>query len=107
MIVDWSLRLGDVVSFLGFALGGLSVIFMMKSDIKLLAQRLGFLERVTEEQNRKIDKQSEEIGEFGKLLTIMGRYEERMGALRRDLDELRHGRGFVVPPPGGKDAVAR
>ncbi len=40
MTIDWSLRFGDIVSFLGFALGGLSVIFMMKSDIRALALRL-------------------------------------------------------------------
>ena len=103
MTIDWSLRFGDVVSFLGFALGGLSVIFMMKSDIRALALRLGFLEETvkkeTDGQNRKIDKQSEEIGKFAELLTLMGRYEERMSNMRKHIDELRHGRGFIVPPP--------
>lgn len=95
MTIDWSIRFGDVVSFVGFALGGLSVIFMMKSDIRALALRLGFLEKTNEEQNKKIDNQSKEISKLGELLALMGRYEERMGALRRDMDDLRHGRGFI------------
>ena len=103
-MIDWSpIRLGDIVSFLGFALGGLSVIFMMKSDIRALALKFGFLEETvkkeTNAQNEKIDKQSAEISKFGDLLNIMGRYEERMALIRRDLDEMRHGRGFIVPPP--------
>lgn len=89
MTIDWSLRFGDIVSFLGFALGGLSVIFMMKSDIRALALKLGFLEE-------EVEKQSARIGELGNLLTVMGRYEERIGALRRDMDDLRHGRGYIV-----------
>jgi len=101
--VDWSLRLGDIVAFLGFALGGLSVIFMMKSDLKLLAQRLGFLERTTEEQNKKIDMQSMEIAKLGELLTLMGRYEERIANMRREINELKHGRGFILPPQGIPD----
>ena len=103
MNIDWSLRFGDIVSFLGFALGGLSVIFMMKSDIRALALRLGFLEETvkkeTGNQNKKIDEQSEKIDKFGEFLTLMGRYEERMANMRKHIDELRHGRGFIVPPP--------
>lgn len=88
-MIDWSpIRLGDIVSFLGFALGGLSVIFMMKSDIRALALKLGFLEE-------EVEKQSERIGELGNVLMVMGRYEERMGALRRDMDDLKRGRGYI------------
>lgn len=92
MTIDWSLRFGDIVSFLGFALGGLTVIFMMKSDIRALALKLGFLEetvsKVHADQNMKIDRQSAEIGRFGELLNLMGRYEERMLVMRREIDEI-------------------
>lgn len=103
VVVDWSLRLGDMVSFSGFAIGGLSVIFIMKSDIRVLAVRLGFLEETvkkeTQAQNVKIDKQSDEIGKLGEFLSITRLQDERMLLMRRDIDEMRHGRGFVVPPP--------
>ena len=99
MNIDWSIRAGDVISFAGFAGAGLGFLFTIRSEIKLLAQRMGFLEKTTEEQNEKIDKQSEEIGKFGELLTLMGRYEERMGYMRRDIDDLKHGRGYIINPP--------
>ena len=101
MTIDWSLRFGDIVSFLGFFGGGLTVILMMRSDIKVLAVRLGFLEKTNEEQNRKIDKQSAEIGRFGDTLAMMGRYEERMLIMRREIDELKHGRGFILAKQEG------
>jgi len=95
MTVDWSIRIGDIVSVLGFFGGGISVIFMMKYDVRALGMKLGFLKDT-------VDKQSVEIGKFAELLTIMGRYEERFIAIRndiiglkRDMDEIRHGRGFV------------
>ncbi len=101
--VDWSFRLGDVISVAMFAATGISAIFVMRSDIKTLAIRVGFLEDTvkteTANQNRKIDKQSEEIGKLGEIVTTQGRFDERLVMLRRDVDELRHGRGFVVPPP--------
>lgn len=99
MVVDWTFRLGDIISFAGFAGGGLSVIFLMKSDIRAIALKLGFLEatvkRENENQNAKIDKQSEEIARFAQLLTLMGRYEERFLNLQQQMDDLKHGRGFI------------
>lgn len=98
-MIDWSIRLGDIVSFFGFCLGGLSVIFMMKSDIRALALKLGFLQDTvkneTQAQNEKIDRQSKEIERFAELLTLMGRYEERFIGLQKQIDDIKHGRGFI------------
>jgi len=95
MIVDWSIRISDIFTVLGFFCGGLSVIFMMKSDVRALGMKLGYLKET-------VDKQSVEIGRMAELLTIMGRYEERMKAVRddvaslkSDINELRHGNGFI------------
>ena len=88
LVIDWSLRFGDIVSFLGFALGGLSVIFMMKSDIRALALELGFLKNT-------VDTQSKEIEGLAKLLTLMGQYEERFSNLRREINELKRGEGWI------------
>jgi len=92
MVIDWSFRAGDFVSAAGFFIGGLSVIFMMKSDIRALAIRLGFLEATVKEQGTKIDQ-------FAELLTLMGRYEERMAAMRESIEDLRRGRGYIMPTP--------
>lgn len=101
--VDWSFRLGDVIAAGMFAATGMSAFFMMRGSMKELAIRVGFLENTvkteTAEQNQKIDKQSNEIGRLGEIVTTQGRFDERLMTLRRDVDELRHGRGFVVPPP--------
>jgi len=107
MDIDWSLRFGDLVSFVGFAGGGLSVIFMMKSDIKSLALKLGFLKETVDEQKAKIEDQSKEIVRFGELITVMGRFEERfiamtreMERLKEDINSLRRGEGLIVKQKG-------
>lgn len=101
--VDWSFRLGDVISVAMFSATGMSAFFMMRAGIDKLAVRVGFLEETvkteTAKQNNKIDKQSDEIGRLGEIVTTQGRFDERLMTLRRDVDELRHGRGFVLPPP--------
>ena len=112
MVIDWQIRLGDLLSFLGFSVGGLSVIFLMKSDIRALGIRLGFLEDRIEEGQKKIDSQSAEIAKFGELLTVMGRYDERFIGIQRQLDsqqrlidrtstaieDLKRGRGLIQEP---------
>ena len=114
MTVDWTLRFSDIVSIGAFFFGGFSAILVVKNDMRALALKFGFLEETvkkeTATQNVKIDKQSEEISRFGELLNLMGRYEERFAMneerfamVRKSIDELRHGRGFVVPPPYRSD----
>jgi hypothetical protein len=88
MIIDWSLRFGDIVSFLGFVIGGLSVIFMMQNKIDKVAMGLAYL-------TKTVDTQSLEISRFAELLNLMGKYEERFATLRRELDELKRGNGWI------------
>ncbi len=88
MIIDWSLRFGDIVSFLGFVIGGLSVIFMMQNKIDKVAMGLSYL-------TKTVDGQSLEIARFAELLNLMGKYEERFSTLRREIDELKRGDGWI------------
>jgi len=108
MIVDWTVRAGDLISFAGFVIGGLSVIFMMKSDIRQLALRLGFLADTVDGQKERIDRQSQEISRIAELIVVMGRFEERFAAMHREqerqkteLDGLRRGEGWIVAPKRG------
>lgn len=103
MTIDWSLRFTDIVSIAAFLFAGFSGILVVKNDMKVLALKFGFLEETvkteTEKQNSKIDRQSIEITKFAELLTLMGRYEERMSTMRKHIDELRRGIGYIIPPP--------
>lgn len=90
-----SVRAGDVLQLLGFLAGGAFFFFGMRQKIELIAQRLGFLEKT-------VEKATNEIGKLGELLIKMGRYEERMLSydahiilLRKEVEELKHGEGFI------------
>lgn len=99
MTVDWSIRFADVLSIVGFLTVAVGAVMVMKGDIGLLGLRLAHLEdtvkKETEIQNKKIDKQSEDIGRFAELLNMMGRYEERMINMQREINDLKRGRGFI------------
>jgi hypothetical protein len=101
-VIDWTVRFGDLISFGGFVIGGLAVIFMMKNDIKAVAMKVGFL-------TKEVDKQSTEISKLGAILTTMSAYEERFISLQRQIDgiqrqaeDMRHGRGFISTRENGK-----
>lgn len=104
MTVDWTLRSGDILQIIVYAVAAAGAVLLLRNQVALLTQRLGFLEKTVETQtaaqNQKIDAQSAEIGKLGELISLMGRYEERFILLRREIDDLKHLRGFVVEPPG-------
>lgn len=96
MTIDWSLRFSDIVSIGAFFFGGFAAILVVKQDMRTLALKFGFLEETvkneTANQNKKIDKQSEEIGKVGEAIHVLGRYDERMIRMQREIDELRGSR---------------
>jgi hypothetical protein len=88
MVIDWSIRAGDLIPFFGFIIGGLSVIFLMRSDLNLLALRIGNLEKA-------VDKQGETIKLSSELSATMGRFDERLIAMQAQVDGLKKGDGFI------------
>lgn len=80
MTVDWSIRVADIISIVGFLIVAIAPVIVMKGDIGLIGLRVTHLE--------------EDIGRFTGLLNLMGRYEERMANMQREIDELKRGRGF-------------
>ena len=70
------------------------------------------LRRETDAQNRKIDMQSVEIGKLGELLVKTIRHEERLARqdehillIRKEMDELKHGQGYINGPRLANAAV--
>lgn len=95
MLIDWTIRAGDILSFTGFAAGGFSLVFMMKVAIERLVLRVQYLEKT-------VSGQAEEIKKLADLVTLVARYEEKISFLqqlitgcRRDIEELRRGRGII------------
>lgn len=107
--MDWNWRVGDITQLLGYVGLGIVVFMGLQGNVKLIAQRLGFLTTKVEEQSKRIEMQSRELARFGELLEKMARYEERhialhelfktamkeIDRLKDDMKGLRHGEGFI------------
>ena len=74
MTIDWSFRIADLIPAAAFLIAGLSVIFMMKSDVRNLGTKLGFLKETVDKQRQEdrscsdVADLADEVGEVGQLL---------------------------------------
>lgn len=96
----WDFRVGDVMSFLGYFGGTLIFLMTMKGELKLLAQRLGFLENTvkdeTKEQNRKIDSLSELLMKMVRFEERMANFDTRLTGQGKEIQEMKHGDGIIL-----------
>ncbi len=81
MPFDTTVRLGDILTFLSFAVGGLGFAWSMRWEIRMLAKDVQI-------QGKKIER-------LEAVITNQAVQEQRLNELDRRIEDLRHGRGFV------------
>ena len=76
MEIDFTVRLGDILTMLGLFGGGIVVVGYMRSDLRVLGQRVGSIE------NQLID--------LKKIIVQQARHDERITKLEEALRLLAH-----------------
>ena len=92
---DLSIRLGDVLTFLGFCGFGLGAYYSIKSDLRLSGFRLDLIDASIEDLQRDYANgkvQDEKIN----------RLENDTAMMRKEIFELQRGRGYVGPEIDGE-----
>lgn len=89
MTFDATINLGHVLTFFGFAIGGLGVVWALKSDVRLLAKEL---ETMTGRLGG-LEKKWEKVAD---ALTALAVQEARLNSIDRRIDDLQHGMGFIL-----------
>lgn len=85
-MIEWSIRLGDIL-----------VLFGLGGTVISLAYRAGrFAETLTAMQAEIVDLKNVAKG-VTQVLTTVAVQKVELQHLRIDVDELKHGRGFVIP----------
>ena len=80
MTFDWTISLGNLLTIAGFAGSGVVFVMMMRTDIRLLGQRVSAVEHALEEMARTQLLMAEEKGKNSMM-------EERLNIVSRRLDE--------------------
>jgi hypothetical protein len=89
-MIDLSVNLGNLLTIASFIIGGIVFVMSMRNMLSLVELRLKALETSNENQNIEIKKLSE-------ILITLGKYEERFLRIEGMIDDLRHGRGIILP----------
>jgi hypothetical protein len=82
MTIEPTIKVGDIFTLIGFLVVGLGIIWTMKGELKMLS-------RDVQAHGVKIDK-------LEQIVTTQAVANERMNMFDRQLDDIRHGRGFVI-----------
>jgi hypothetical protein len=82
MTIEPTIKIGDIFTLIGFLVIGLGIIWTMRGELKMLS-------RDVQAHGVKIDK-------LEQIVTAQAVQNERMNMFDRQLDDIRHGRGFVI-----------
>jgi hypothetical protein len=82
MTIEPSVKVGDILTLIGFLVVGLGVIWAMRGELKMLS--------------RDVQAQGEKIDRLEEIITQQAVQNERINMLDRRLDDMAHGRGFII-----------
>jgi hypothetical protein len=83
MQFDGTINLGHILTLVGFAIGCLGVAMSLRT---------------------RLDSVENELKKMSGVLVELGRQHERLNAIDRRLDDLAHGRGFILEVPSSVKA---
>lgn len=81
MIVDLTVRLGDILTMLGLFSGGVAVVFMQRADMRILASRIGSVEVSLSEFTTKLNGITD-------ILVAQAKHDQRLTAAEDNIRTL-------------------
>jgi len=70
-----TIDLSSLITFFGFVIGGLGVVFTLRSEVRSLSGRMLMMEK--------------ELAKMAEILVAIGRQDERLNSLGARLEDLR------------------
>ena len=92
MMLDFTIRLGDILTLLAMLGGGMSVILMQRADMRVLATRVGSVENSFLGFSQSIEKKLDGITE---ILVAQAKHDQRIQHVEETLRLLQ----YVKTPP--------
>ena len=89
-VIDWSVSVGNLLQMLVIVVGGLSVFFSLRADVRVMRHDMSNLKE-------RQEALSEAFKQLGNILTQVAVQDQRLVQMKNEIDELRHGRGFISP----------
>lgn len=88
MLLEWTVRVGDIIAAVTFIIGGLGAYYAIKSDVRVLRHDFANMKTA-------VDLLATAVAAFGGTLTKVAVQDERIKNIENDIREMKHGDGFV------------
>lgn len=85
---DWTINLGHILTLTGMVIMVFSYHIRLKNDILKVSVSLDHLR----DQQKVLN---EAFAQLGRILTQVAVQDNRLGMVEKNIDELRHGQGYV------------
>ena len=86
MTFDWTISLGNILVVLGFCGSGLAFVSMMRTDLKLVGQRIGQVENRVDAIEAVLRDISEAMRTMAATQAMALEMDKRIDAISRRLD---------------------
>ena len=90
-MIDWTINVGNLITIFTIVGGGIFALSNMQSSIISLREDVLHIEK-------RQDSLNEAFNQLGKILTQVAVQDSRLNMVEKNIDELRHGRGYIRPP---------
>ena len=87
-VIDWSVSVGNLLQMLVIVVGGLSVFFTLRADVRVMRHDMGNLKE-------RQDSLNEAFKQLGTILTQVALQDQRLVQMESRITELSHGDGYV------------
>ena len=82
MAFDWTINISHIISFAGFVIGGIIVVFALRMEIRIMALRVEKLEV-------GVTTMQEGMKQLVTVMVELARHEMRVDGIEKRLDEMR------------------
>ena len=92
-VIDWTVSVGNLLQIIVIVVGGVAVFFKLQGEVRIVRHDMANMKQRQDDLN-------EAFTQLGMILTKVAVQDERLNAIAKDIDEMRHGQGFITLPQG-------
>ena len=93
--VDWTISVGNLLTIVIIGLGAMSAFYRLQGDLRVLRHEFRNMEAV------QLNLQ-ENLTSLTTIMTQIAVQQTRLDMLQTDIEDMKHGRGFVLDLPVGR-----
>lgn len=95
-MLDFTIRLGDLLTMVGLFSGALTVVLMQRADMRVIAARVGSVETSFGSFSTSVDKKLDGITE---ILVMQAKHDARITHVEEALRMLQYAKVTTPPAP--------